>query len=72
MSRDKGRNRGSVTLETAIIFPILIVFIVVLLNLMVVACKTSIQVSEKLLKNTKKWSESAPGKSWSGVKNEIN
>ena len=63
--------KGSVTLEAAILFPILIVSIVTIANIMIGACKTSIQVSSRISENTRKWSECAPGKSWIGVKDEI-
>jgi len=59
------------TVETAIVLPIIIVIIVTMLNLIVGACKTSIRVNEKFSKNTKEWSESAPGKRWEGVSNGI-
>ncbi|MEI6603440.1 MAG: hypothetical protein WCL54_08125 [Clostridia bacterium] len=59
------------TLETAILFPILLVAIVLLIQLMIGACNTTMHVSDRILENTKQWSESAPGKSWSGVANEL-
>ena len=71
LKRNMDCVKGSITLETAIIFPILIVLIVMLVNFMIGACKTAIQVTSRLSEHTQRWSESAPGKNWSGVQNEI-
>ncbi len=59
------------TLETAILLPMLLIIIVVMLNLMCDACKTSIDVSGKFSKQSEKWGESRPGRPWGGVSNEI-
>jgi len=65
------RRRGSITLETAILFPIILIAIVILINVLISACKTGIQAGNRISDNTKKWSESCPGKGWGGAKNAI-
>lgn len=64
-------RRGSITLDTAIILPVIILALVFLFGGIGRVFINSVELSSKLEKNAEEWKTTKPGRQWSGVNNEI-
>lgn len=64
-------RKGSMTIDTAIILPIVIVLLILLLGIMVKAWQDCDVLNIRFKENTLKWSESKPGRLWGGIDEKI-
>ena len=65
------KSRGSMTLDSAIIMPIIIFILMIFLSVFIKTWIYCENVNDKLDAHSKKWVESFPGKKWGGVNDEI-